>query len=160
MDESVFIYDSMVRRVWAKKGSKPRIITTGSHKKIFLFGAVAKDGSTLFRSYDSMTSKEFIAYLNALKRKYRKLVLFMDRAPWHTSDKVQKFLKKNRRWIKPVAFPACSPELNPVEECWNIGKSDLLGSTIPGTFKKMKEEVSEYYRTRRFNLEIINYICP
>ncbi|MCL5789201.1 MAG: hypothetical protein M1290_01895 [Candidatus Thermoplasmatota archaeon] len=69
MDEFVFVYDSIVRRVWARKGSKPRVMTTGSHKKIFGFGSVALDGSTLFRSYDSMTSREFISYPNALKGK-------------------------------------------------------------------------------------------
>jgi hypothetical protein len=51
MDESVFVYDSAVRKVWAKKGSKPRIMTTGSHKKIFEFGSVVLDGSTLFRGH-------------------------------------------------------------------------------------------------------------
>jgi hypothetical protein len=35
MDEPVFVYDSIVRRVWARKGSKPRVMTTGSHKEIF-----------------------------------------------------------------------------------------------------------------------------
>ena len=83
MDESIFVYDSIVRKVWAKKGSKPRVMTTGSHKKVLLSGSVALDGSTLFRSYESITSREFISYLNALKRKYEKYVLFYDGAPWH-----------------------------------------------------------------------------
>ena len=51
MDESVFVYDSIVRKVWATRGSKLRIIKTGSHKKIIEFGTVALDGPTLFRSY-------------------------------------------------------------------------------------------------------------
>jgi transposase len=160
MDESIFVYDSIVRRVWARKGSKPRIMTTGSHKKVLLSGAVALDGSTLFRSYEGMASREFISYLSALKRKYGKYVLFYDGAPWHRSEKVKRFLKKNRRRIKPVMFPACSPELNPVEECWNIGKNTLLGSTVPDSFEKLRREVSEYYRTKKFHLNIINYICP
>jgi transposase len=160
MDESVFVYDSMVRRVWAKRGSKPRVIVTGSHKKVFLSGAVALDGTTLFRSYEGITSKEFISYLNAVKRKYRKFVLFYDGAPWHTSDKVERFLKKNRRKIRPVMFPACSPELNPVEECWNIGKEDNLGSTVPESFDKMRKGISEYYRTKKFHLNIVRYLCP
>lgn len=160
MDESVFVYDSIVRRVWAKRGSKPRVITTGSHKKVLLSGSVALDGSTLFRSYEGIASREFISYLNALKRKYGKFALFYDGAPWHRSEKVKRFLKRNRRRIKPVMFPACSPELNPVEECWNIGKEDILGSTVPESFDKMRKGVSEYYRTKKFHLNIINYICP
>lgn len=99
MDESVFIYDSIVKKVWAKKGSKPRIMTTGSHEKVFEFGSVALDGSTLFRSYDYMNSRVFISYLNTLKREYGRFVLFYDRAPWHTSGDVEKFLEKNRKAI-------------------------------------------------------------
>ena len=81
MDESVFVYDSAVRKVWAKNGNKPRITTTVSHMKIFEFGTVALDGSTLFRSYESMNLKIFIRYLNTLKREYRRFVLFYDDAP-------------------------------------------------------------------------------
>ena len=160
MDESVFVYDSVVRRVWAKKGSRPRVMTTGSHKKIFKFGSATLNGSTLFRSYSSMTSREFVSYLNALKRKYGKYVLFYDGAPWHSSDKVGKYLNKNIKRIIPVKFPACSPELNPVEECWNRGKNDILGSSVPATFNGMRRKVSEYYRTRRFKLNTVNYLCP
>jgi hypothetical protein len=73
---------------------------------------------------------------------------------------VKRFLKKNRRKIKPVMFPARSPELNPLEECWNIGREYLLGSTVPDSFEKLRREVSEYYRTKKFHLNIINCICP
>ena len=97
-------------------------MTTGSHKKIFEFGSVTLNGSTIFRSYDSMTSREFVSYLNALKRKYGKYVLFYDGAPWHNSDRVGKYLNKNIKRIITVKFPARSPELNPVKECWNQGK--------------------------------------
>lgn len=160
MDESVFVYDSIVRKVWALKGSRPRVITTGSHKKIFEFGSVCLDGSTLFRSYESMNSSVFISYLNTLKRKYRKFVLFYDGAPWHTSQDVERYLRRHKRTIIPVRFPTCSPELNPAEECWDQGKDDILGSTVPETFKKMRGKVSKYYRTKRFKLNIVNYLCP
>ena len=59
-----------------------------------------------------------------------------------------------------MIFPACSPELNPVKEWWNIRKEHLLGSTVSKSFEKLKKGVSEYYRTNKFHLKIINYICP
>ncbi len=65
-DESILVYDSIVRKFWAKRGSKPRVTTTVPHKKMFLSGVVALDGTTIFRSYESITSKEFISFLNAL----------------------------------------------------------------------------------------------
>ncbi|MGC8563256.1 MAG: hypothetical protein ACP5NO_08750, partial [Thermoplasmata archaeon] len=36
----------------------------------------------------------------------------------------------------------------------------LLGSSVPATFNGMRRKVSEYYRTRRFKLIIVNYLCP
>jgi transposase len=73
---------------------------------------------------------------------------------------VERYLKKNRKRIIPVKFPPCSPELNPVEECWNLGNSNILGSSVPATFEGLKKRVSEYYRTRRIRLNIVNYIYP
>jgi hypothetical protein len=32
-DESIILYDSVIRAVWAKKGSRPYILTTGSHAR-------------------------------------------------------------------------------------------------------------------------------
>ena len=160
MDESVFVYNSVVRKVWAKKGSKPRIVTTGSHRKILEFESVALDSSTLFRSYGRMNSGIFISYLNTLKREYGRFVLFYDGAPWHTSGTVKKFLEKNRKTITPVRFPRCSPELNPAEECWNQVKRDLLGSTVPESFGRMRKSVANYFRRKKFNLNIVNYLCP
>ncbi|MEM3192390.1 MAG: transposase [Candidatus Parvarchaeota archaeon] len=60
-----------------------------------------------------MSSKIFMSYLNTLKKKYGKLVLFYDGASWRTSGDVEEFLEKNRKTITPVRFPGCSSELNP-----------------------------------------------
>jgi transposase len=40
LDESFFLYDSLVRRVWIYKNIKPVVKVTGSHKHLCLFGAV------------------------------------------------------------------------------------------------------------------------
>ena len=135
-------------------------MTTGSHKKIFEFGTAALDGSTLFRSYESLNSKIFISYLNTLKREYGRFILFYDGARWHTSGDVEKFLKKNQKTIMPVRFPRCSPELNPAEERWNQAKRDLQSSAVPESFVRMRRWVSNYFRRKKFNLDIVNYLCP
>ena len=96
-DELVFVYDSVVRKVLAKKGNKPRIMMRGSHKKTFKFLTVAMDSSTLFRSLENANSKIFISYMNRLKREYRKYILFYGGAPWHTSGDVEEFMKKTGR---------------------------------------------------------------
>lgn len=158
-DESIFVYDSIVKRVWAKKGSKPIVSTTGSHKKLFVFGSVSLDKKQLFRVYDEMNSKTFIQYLNCLKRKYKKFTFFYDNAPWHKAKDVKKYFEENKDCITPVLLPRCSPEFNAVEECWKQGKNDILGSFCPPTFEVLRNGISEYYRKKKFNLDIIKYLC-
>ena len=119
-----------------------------------------REAIVLIGSHDRMSSKIFISYLNTLKRECGRFVLFYDGAPWHTLGTVKKFLEKNEKAITPVRFPRCSPELNPAEECWNQAKRDLLGSTVPESFGRMKKSVSNYFRRKKFNLNIANYLCP
>jgi hypothetical protein len=149
----------VIKKVWALKGSKPRVKVTGSHKKTFLFGSLSLDGRQLFRQYGEMNSKTFLQYLKCLKRKYGKFVFFYDGAPWHKEERVKEFFEKNRDFIIPVFFPRGSPELNPVEECWRQGKGCILGSAYPPSFEELKKRISCYYRTKRFHLTIINYLC-
>jgi transposase len=132
---------------------------TGSHKKTFLFGSISLDGRQLFRQYDEMNGKTFLQYLRCLKRNYGKFVFFYDGAPWHKGKDVRKFFEKNKASILPVFFPKCSPEFNAVEECWRQGKGDILGSIYPPSFEELKKGISRYYRTKRFHLDVVNYLC-
>lgn len=160
-DESTMIYDSLVRAVWAKKGSTPIVKTTGSHSKTFLFGAISLDGRQLFRQYNKMNGEIFIDFLKQMKRKFGQFLLFIDKAPWHRKHKgVIEYLKNNRHCIKFIWFPTASPEFNPVEECWRQGKDSIIGNRIPPSFIDMKKETTNYYRTKRFNLNLNHYLCP
>ena len=132
---------------------------TGSHKKSFVFGSLSLDGRQLFRQYDEMNSKTFLQYLKCLKRKYGKFVLFYDGAPWHKTKEVEALFEENKDAIIPVLFPKCSPEFDAVEECWRQGKDGILGSTYPPSFEDLKRGISTYYRTKRFKLDIIKYLC-
>ncbi len=52
LDESFFLYDSLVRKVWIFKNTRPVIRITGSHHQPCLFGAISRDGRQLFRQYN------------------------------------------------------------------------------------------------------------
>lgn len=163
-DESIFVYDSIVRAVWARRGSKPIVLKTGSHRKTCVFGALSSDGRQLFRQAKEIDHLEFVRFLNALKRKFKKLLLFIDRAPWHGfgrrgAEEVKRYFAKNRKHVKVVYFPKVSPELNPVEECWRQTKDSVLGSTFYLTFEEMKAALTQHLRTKRFKLNMVKYLC-
>jgi hypothetical protein len=56
-------------------------------------------------------------------------------------------------------FPAGSAFLNAVEECWRQGKGkgNIL-SNYYSSFSQVKQAISNYYRKRRFNLDIKKYL--
>jgi len=158
-DESILIYDVKIRAVWAIKGSRPRQYTTGSHRRIAVFGALAEDGTQLFRTYDNADGSTFLNYLKQLHRKYPQMVLYLDKATYHKKDKkVQAYLRKHRKNIRIRWFPSGFPESNPTEECWNQGKSEV-GSQFYDTFKDFKNTTTTYYRTKRFKLDLYKYLC-
>ncbi|MGC1928640.1 MAG: hypothetical protein WA667_06665, partial [Candidatus Nitrosopolaris sp.] len=45
-----------------------------------------------------------------------------------------------------------------VEECWRQGKDTLLVSKYYPSFTNLKAAITNYYRKKRFNLNIVNYL--
>lgn len=158
-DESIFTYDVKIRKVWAVKGSKPIVLSTGSKRKSVVFGAVAEGGAQLFRQYPIANSDYFLLFLKELVRKFPRMIFFMDKAPWHTEYRVKRFLRKNRFNLKVIFFPKGYPEANPMEECWNEGKDSILGSTFYNSFAEFKLAISNYYRTKKFSHDLYKYLC-
>lgn len=122
---------------------------------------MAEDGRQLFRQYPKCNEDYFIKYCKGLIKKFGKLILFIDRAPWHkTSKKVQQYILSQKKCLKVYWFPSGWPELNPTEECWRQGKNgDDLGRTFQPTFLGFKKAITKYYRTKRFNLNLERYLC-
>jgi transposase len=159
-DESFFVFDVKMRAVWAVKGSKPVMLTTGSHKSISWFGALADDGAQLFRQYEWADSDHFLDYMKHLHRKHPKMILFLDKATYHKKEKrVKRFFRERRKTIRLRWFPSGFPEANPLEECWRQGKDSVLGSAFHDSFEDFKKASSTYYRTRRFKLNLYKYLC-
>ena len=158
-DESIFVHDSraMTTRRWIAKEKRPVVTVTGSHSKTIIFGVLSLDGKQLFRQYDRFDSHSFIAYREEARKKFKKFVMFVDRATQHRPKEVNEYLQRNEDDIRVEYFPAGSPEFNAVEECWRQGKYNLLSDYYPD-FQSLKDIVSRYYRTRRFNLDIKKYL--
>ena len=153
-------HDAVIRRkMWTRKGMRPVVTITGSHQKTCVFGVLSINGIQFFRQYITFDQDTFLQYLKQLQRKFRKLILFLDRAAQHyRSIKVRKHLEENKNVIRVEYLPKGSPEFNAVEECWREGKDDLLVSRYYPKFQNLKKTIAEYYRTKHFRLNITNYL--
>jgi len=79
-------------------------------------------------------------------------------SPHYKSKKVQKYLEENRDTLIPVYLPTASPEFMVMEEVWNIAKRDLFILKYYSSFADFKENISGYFRTKRFGLDMRNYL--
>jgi transposase len=94
-----------------------------------------------------------------MQKKFGKLILFIDRArQHHRSIMVREYIKQNKDVLKVIYFPKGSSEFNAIEECWRQGKYNLLVSKYYPKFVNLTNVISNYYRTRRFKLDILKYL--
>jgi transposase len=158
-DESIFVYDYLIRRKkWISKNKRPIVtVTAGSRKKTIVFGSLSFDGKQLFLQYDKFNSNTFVHYLKQIHKKFGKCIVFVDRARPHCSKITRKFLAENKDTIRLQYLPVGSPEFNAVEECWRQGKYYIL-SNYYSNFKNLKYTITRYYRTKRFQLDITKYL--
>ena len=157
-DESIFVYDYVVRRKkWISPDKRPLVTVTGSRKRTIVFGSLSLDGKQLFKQYDKFDSITFVDYLKQIQKRFGKCIVFVDRARPHCSKITRKFLAENKDIIRLEYFPVGAPEFNAVEECWRQGKYNIL-SCYYLRFDFLKYKISCYYRTRRFNLSIVKYL--
>ena len=157
----MFVYDYVVKRKkWIFEGKRPIVTVTaaGSRKRTIVFGCLSIECKQLFKQYDKFNSKTFVDYLKHVQKRFvGKCIVFVDRATPHCSKITRKFLDVNKNTIRVEYFPVGSPEFNVVEECWRQGKCNIL-STYYTTFYYLKDTITQYYRTKRFNLDITKYL--
>ncbi len=163
LDESFFFYDSLVRRVWIEQDKRPIVRVTGSHQRLCVFGAISIGGKKqkrqIFRQYDVFNGDTFLDYLKKIHTKFQKCYLFMDKAtPHYTCKKVIKYFEDNKDTLIPIYLPTASPEFMVIEKVWNIAKQDLLVLKYYSSFADLKNKISRYFRTKRFNLNMRNYL--
>jgi transposase len=125
-----------------------------------LFGAMSIEGRQLFRHYDKSDGDTFFDFLKTIHSKFPKCHLFMDKAssPHYRSKKVKEYLEENKDTPIPVYLPTASPEFMMLEEVWNMAKQDLLVLEYYSSFDDFKQKISCYFRTKRFGLNMRNYL--
>ena len=144
VDESFFFFDSLVKKVWIYKDSRPIVTITGSHRNLSLFGAISLKGKQLFRIYERFNENTFYEFLKQIHYKFPKCYLFLDKAPQHyRSRKIRKYFEEHRSTLIPVCLPTALPEFMVLKECWNISKDDLLVLTYYESFRDFKKMLGQ-----------------
>lgn len=149
-DETRIEFEARQDRIWAPKGSYPKLQITGEKVGRCFYGAsnICKKEHIVHEAY-WMNSKETVEFLKKIKAHYQKrlkkkikVLLIWDGAPCHRGE-VKQFLKENHDWLELMYFPAYSPEENPEEWMWKDGKKEIAVNHEEADFEEL---VYKFYR--------------
>ena len=127
MDEHRLGLKPILRRVWARKGQRPRAIVRPRYTWCYLYGFVhPRTGRTLWWLLPTVRIDVFSLALAELAAELgldaeHRVVLVLDQAGWHASAKVVV-----PEGLDLVFLPPYSPELQPAERLWSLSDAVLV----------------------------------
>jgi transposase len=138
-DEANISLTALLGKTWAPCGQTPKQTVTGKRGGVSAMSAITSRGRLIFRLHEKrITSQEVIDFLAQMLRHHKKrhLVVVMDQAPPHVSQKTNAFIDGQRR-LHVFHLPKYSPDWNPDEKVWN----HLKHQELQGHHAKTKAEL-------------------
>lgn len=141
-DESNISLSPVMGKSWGPVGKKIVHKATGNRGSVSAISAISQDGRLIFNVFDNgkrFCSGDIIEFLRKMLsyHKRRHLVVVMDRATCHTSQKVKDFVSAQKR-LHVFYLPPRSPEFNPDEQVWAHIKNHDLKSHQETTTEGLK----------------------
>lgn len=120
-------------RIWARKGTRPRLPADQRYQNTYLFGAICpKRGTGAALVLPTANTEAMQLHLDEISKHVARkahAVVLMDRAGWHSTGKLS--VPKN---ITIILLPSKSPELNPVENVWQYLRANWLSNRTFETY--------------------------
>ena len=154
-DESRFGTHSKIGHGWFRTGIRTPVKIKLGYKNFYLYSAAnPKTGKEFTLLLPNVNINCMNIFLKEFSKtiKQRKVLIVMDGAGWHKSDKL-----KYPENIRILIQPAYSPELNPIEKLWQYIKDHTIKNKIYKTLPDLENQVCKFVRT--LNPEIIRSIC-
>jgi hypothetical protein len=116
----------IVRRVWARKGSRVKAVVRPRYQWMYLYGFVQpQSGATSWLLMPTVNATAFSLALAAFAQEqglgpHKHILLVMDQAGWHRSQEL-----RLPEGLHLLFLPSHSPELQPAERLWPLTNEPL-----------------------------------
>jgi transposase len=127
-DESNLSLTAPLGKTWSPRGQTPIAKVHGRRGGVAAISAISQSGNLAFTLLQSrIGSDEIVHFLKhlLLEHQRRHLVVVMDQASPHTSEKTIEFIASQKR-LHVFHLPPYSPKFNPDEYVWNHLKHQEL----------------------------------
>ena len=157
-DEARFGQQGTITRIWAKCGSRPRVLRQTKYEWLYVIGAVCPAtgqsigllspyiGARIMNIYLQQFSRELTGDVHG--------VLVWDQAGYHKSKELK--IPEN---ITLIPLPAYSPELNPVENLWHYFRSHYWANRAYSDYDDLRCAAIEAWQKSALDPEIIKSVC-
>ena len=161
LDESGFMLQPVRRRTWAPVGQTPLQYAWDRHERLSVISIIGVSPlqhqlSLYFQiASENIDAEHTIWFLQKLHEHCaRRVILVWDRWVVHRSAAAY-FDKSHPDWFKFEWLPPYSPELNPVEQCWNHTKYSDLANFIPDDLNHLHTEVYNSIEKQHHNQTLL-----
>ena len=157
-DEARFGQQGTITRIWAKCGSRPRVLRQTKYEWLYVIGAVCPAtgqsigllspyiGARIMNIYLQQFSRELTGDVHG--------VLVWDQAGYHKSKELK--IPENITLIPLLAY---SPELNPVENLWHYFRSHYWANRAYSDYDDLRCAAIEARQKSALDPEIIKSVC-
>lgn len=142
-DEAVFGRINKTGAAWAPKGIRPVVKIQKVRQFLYTFSAIfPHTGENFSLIMPVATAESMDIFLKHLSKKYKKyrIIIFTDRAPWHTKRLHTKYDN-----IRIVEIPPYSPELNPTENFWDYIRENFFKNQCFASIEHVEERLVEAF---------------
>lgn len=160
IDEAHFRRDADRRRCWSPIGKAPIVHVNGSTQNTNVYGAYTLEGKFHYKFVERQLATVTVAFLERLRKIYKKVIFVLDRARWHTAKYVIEYTQKFRGDVQLIFFPITSPDANPVEECWRQTRNNVTANIAFSSTEQLKKELRREWNKQKFKHKSINYLLP
>ena len=161
-DESSIQLSPFMGKSWGPIGKKITHKVTGKKGSIAAISVISNDGRLLFNLFDKgkrFNSDDIINFLKQILKEHprRHLVVIMDNAPCHKSNKTLEFIESQKR-LHVFFLPTRSPRFNPDEQVWGYLKNHALKNHKEEDIKGLKKLANKKLKNLSKNTEKVQKI--
>ena len=153
-DEARIGQKGMLSRVWARKGTRPRIPRDYRYGYVYLFSAACPEtGNAVGHVCDRANTDEMNRHLRDVSgtlAEGQHALMVLDGAGWHRSKDLD--IPAN---VSLLRLPPYSPELNPVETLFSVLKHRRFANRVFESAEHVRKTVTEVWDTFSHNSEDI-----
>ena len=170
-DEVHFQAQTTITRVWAKKGSEPKVMSKpGKNNAAYSGFVIPETGELVVTKPDWLNFETVIQSLrDFLLAKPcpdgKKYCVILDNAPWH--KKAIRLIWKEeldeyadiREKMNYLSLPPYSPDLNPIEQIWRKTRREKTHNKYFALLSKLVEVLDDYFASFFIPNKLLKSLC-